>query len=112
MHRARGPSQTSSRIQEWGSQLRSIAALLDLWVGSLWEQLTSGATPHRGDLFVAWTDRTVGLGLTRSPEPEMSESSILGRLGLHAVLIISQFLSSLTPPAQLATVRVRTRAPG
>lgn len=105
-------SLATSQIQTWGSQLRSIAALLDLWIGSLWEQLMASATPGQGDIFVAWTDRTVGLGQTRGPEPEMNERSVLGRFGMRAAAIISQILSSLTPPAQLATVRVRARAPG
>mgnify|MGYP001107040422 CR=1 FL=1 len=76
-------SQTSSPFWAWGSQLRSIAALLDLWMGSLWEQLTAGAAPLQGDRFVAWTDRTVGLGLTRGAEPEMNERSVLGQLGMR-----------------------------
>lgn len=104
--------QTSSPFWAWGSQLRSIAALLDLWMGSLWEQLTAGAAPLQGDRFVAWTDRTVGLGLTRGAEPEMNERSVLGQLGMRAAAILIQFLSSLTPPARLAPVRMRTRTPG
>lgn len=103
--------QTSSQLRALGSQLRSLAALLDLWMGSLWEQLTAGATPLQGDRFVAWTDRTVGLGMTRGPEPEMNERSVLGQLGMRVAAIIDQLLASLTPPARLARVRVRARPP-
>jgi hypothetical protein len=86
----------------WDSALRSVVARLEIWIERLWGPNLLGAGHPAGDLFVAWTDLTVGLGLARGAEPEMGRYSVLGQLAMRAAALTSRLWIDLHPPPALA----------